>query len=164
MWTSWHRATRVSETELDQIGYTDGVGALDQTADLITVAPLTGIHTGTGALLIREARALKFDSFGFAVSGAVQGIELRLATQRLSRIQDHVIQLSMAQLLGENRAVDSAEDLQLYGGVDDAWGIAEPVDWGNDQFGVVIDLQPHKTIPSNTRAIIYSVDLRLWTV
>jgi hypothetical protein len=164
MWTSWHQATRITETQLDQIGYADGQGLLDQPRNLITVLPLRGIHTGTGALIIEQARALKFDCFNFSITGTVMGIELRLNTQRLSRIQDNVIQLSTDQLLGENRAVDSAEDLQHYGSASDMWGINSTVDFNSDLFGVVVDLQPHKTIPSNNPAIIYTLDLRLWVI
>lgn len=162
MWTSWHRATRVSETQLDQIGYSDGVGQLDHPRDLITVAPLTGIHMGTGLLLTQPARALLFDSFGFVIVGTVHGIQAQLTTQRLSRVQDHVIQLWYHGAQGINHAVLPAEDVQLYGDADDQWGITEPIDFISTAFGIVVDLQPHHAMPSSTRAIVSSVQMRLY--
>jgi len=162
MWTSWRSATIVTQTEQNQIAYTDGSGPLDSPRDLTTVQPLRGIHTGTGQLLTNEANSLLFSGFGFVVgSDTVQGIEVMLTTQRLARIQDRVIQLHYQQLVGSNRANLSAEDLQLYGSADDLWGLDQALPWDHSQFGVVVDLQPHISIPSNNTALIFAVAMRL---
>jgi hypothetical protein len=162
MWTSWRSATQITEQPQGQISYTDGAGPLDNPRDLTTVKPLTGIHTGTGQLLTSEANSLLFSGFGFDTgSYTVQGIEVQLTTQRLARIQDRTIQLYYQQLRGSNRANLSAEDLQLYGSSQDLWGLDQALPWSNPQFGVVVDLQPHVSIPSNNTALIYSVSMRL---
>jgi hypothetical protein len=162
MWTSWHSATQITQLEQDQIAYTDGAGPLDNPRDLTTVQPLRGIHTGTGRLLTSEANALLFSGFGFDTeSYTVQGIEVQLNTQRLARIQDRTIQLHYQQAQGVNRANLLAEDVQHYGSADDLWGLDQALPWSMPQFGVVVDLQPHVSIPSNNTVLIYSVSLRL---
>ena len=79
----------------------------------------------------------------------------------LSRIEDSVVQLHYQQLLGSNRAAELAQDLQVYGAAADLWDVDASVDWNSVDFGVAVDLQPHRTIPSGNRAIIYSVEMRL---
>lgn len=163
MWTSWRSPTEITEQPQGQISYTDGLGPLDSPRDLTTVRPLTGVtSTGTGRLLTVEANSLLFTAFGFDTGTyTVQGIEVQLVTQRLARIQDRVVQLHYQQLVGNNLADLAAEDLQHYGSADNLWGLDQALPWNSSQFGVVIDLQPHTSIPSNNTALIFSVSMRL---
>lgn len=160
MWTQWNSAQTASQLEQDQIAYTN---FSNNARDLISTEPLLGLHLGTRSLLVKESNMLLFNNFGFALaeSVVVQGIEVRLHCQRLSRIEDSVVQLHYQQLVGSNRAAELAEDLQLYGGAVDLWAVDSAVDWNSPLFGVAVDLQPHRTIPSGNRAIIYSVEMRL---
>jgi hypothetical protein len=92
------------------------------------------------------------------------GIQVRLVTQRLARIQDKVIQLwDGERTIGENRQNLQAENDQLYGGDFDRWGLKS--DYGiptdSSDFGVVIDLQPHTEIPCSDTVYIRSVTMRL---
>lgn len=160
MWTTWRTASRVEEINQGQISYTDGSGPLDATTNIITVRPARGNYSTRG-LVTEEPNGLIFSNFGFDVSGSVIGVELRLETQRLSRIQDRTIQLHYNGLLGQNQARDLAEDSQVYGSADSLWGIESFDQWSSADFGVVIDLQPNIYIPSNNPVIIRSVSLRL---
>ena len=163
MWTQWNTAQSVAQLEQDQIAYTNSSNLELSARDLISTKPLLGLHLGIGSLLIQDSNMLLFSNFNFQLEeGAViQGVEMRLHCQRLSRIEDKTVQLYYQQLKGDNRAADVAEDLQLYGGASDLWGVDTAVDWTSPQFGVAIDLQPHRTIPSGNKAIIFSVDMRL---
>ena len=160
MWTQWNTAQTAVQLEQDQIAYSD---PSNNARDLISTAPLLGLHLGTRTLLVKESNMLLFNNFGFAVAedSVVQGIEVRLHCQRLSRIEDSVVQLHYQQLLGSNRAAELAQDLQVYGAAADLWDVDASVDWNSVDFGVAVDLQPHRTIPSGNRAIIYSVEMRL---
>lgn len=161
MWTSWRTAQSSTPLEQDQIAYSN---PSNSARDLVSNTPLLGLHLGVRSLLIQDGNMLLFSGFGFELplNSVVQGIEVQLHCQRLSRIQDSVVQLYYQQLLGSNRAADQAEDLQRYGGAEDSWDVDSTVDWQSPNFGVAVDLQPHRTIPSGNTAIIYSVDMRLY--
>lgn len=159
MWTNWHAARIVERLETSQIDWTDYSGLLDQTRDIISVAPLRATSVSTGALTRQEANSLVFRDFGFVVAGDVVGIELRLNVDRLARIQDRTIQLYYNGAVGRNLANLLSENQQVYGG--DLWALTEPLAWTEAAFGVIIDLQPHQSYPSNNPAVIRSVELRL---
>ena len=163
MWTAWRAARSITQLEQNQIAYTDGQGLLDRTTDVITVDYLSGNQTSRGQLVTVEANSLLFSDFGFSIGSAtVSGIALWLETQRLSRIQDRVIQLYAGGAVGLNRANYSAEDSQLYGGESDLWGLIDLPNFDDPAFGVIIDLQPHRVMPSANPAIIRRVSMRLW--
>ena len=163
MWTQWNTASTAAQLEQDQIAYTNPSNLLLSARDLTSTKPLLGLHLGVRSLLIQDSNMLLFSGFNFQLDSdaVVQGVEVKLHCQRLSRIEDKTVQLYYQQLRGSNRAAELAEDLQLYGGAGDLWDVDTAVDWSSPQFGVAIDLQPHRTIPSGNRAIIYSVDMRL---
>ena len=159
MWTNWHAARIVERLETAQIDWTDYSGLLDQTRDIISVAPLRATSTSTGALTRQEANSLVFRNFGFDNVGDVAAVELRLNVDRLARIQDRTIQLYYNGAVGRNLADPLSENQQVYGG--DLWGLTEPLAWTNSEFGVIIDLQPHQSYPSSNPVVIRSVELRL---
>lgn len=134
---------------------------MDIALNLNTVRPLTGIHTGTARLLITEANSLLFSGFGFEPGITVGGIQVLLNTQRLARIQDRTVQLYYQQLVGSNRADLAAENLHQYGSSEDLWDLTQALPWHDPEFGVVVDLRPHISIPSNNTAFIFAVSMRL---
>jgi hypothetical protein len=158
MWTNWHAARIVERLETSQIDWTDYSGLLNQTRDIISVAPLRSTSTSTGAMTRQEANSLVFRDFGFTAVN-VQAVELRLSVDRLARIQDRTIQLYYQGAQGRNLANPLSENQQVYGG--DLWGLTEPLIWTSADFGVIIDLQPHQTYPSSNPVVIRSVELRL---
>ncbi len=159
MWTNWHTARIIERLENSQIDWTDYSGELDQTRDIISVAPLRATSLSTGALTRQEANSLVFRNFGFDPDLSVVGIELRLIVDRVARIQDRTIQLYYEGALGHNLADPLSENEQVYGG--DLWGLSEPLAWDSDQFGVIVDLQPHQGYPSSNPVVIRRVELRL---
>lgn len=102
--------------------------------------------------------------FNFSNLGTVTGIELRLVTSRLARIQDYVISLIYnSELIGENRANDFAENDQLYGGTDDLWGtVLNSTEIESSTFGVMIELGPNKLYPHSDSGYINSVQLKIY--
>lgn len=158
MWTNWHAARNIERLETSQIDWTDLSGALDQTRDIISMAPLRATSTSTGALTQDQTNSLLFRNFGFAVESVV-GIELRLVVDRLARIQDRTVQLYYQALVGRNLANPLSENEQVYGG--DLWGLDQALPWNDPLFGIVIDLQPHQSYPSSNPAVIRTVELRL---
>lgn len=161
MWTNWHAARNIERLESTQIDWTDYSGQLDTPRGIISVAPLRATSTSTGALTRQEANSLLFRNWGFNAGFNVLGIELRLTVDRLARIQDKVIQLYMGQAQGRNLANIATENQQVYGGGGDLWGLTQALDWHDENFGVIIDLQPHQQYPSSNPAVIRSVELRL---
>lgn len=164
MWTNWYVAGAIQQLDENQIAYTDGSGILDLARNVVTRVPVRGLHLGQSKLLAEEPNGLVFKGFGFSVVGTVQGCEVLINSQRLGRIQDRSIQLYYQAALGENRSVEQPEDRQIYGGVNDLWGVQNFSLWNDPEFGVLVDLQPHVSIPSSNLVTIYSVQMRLWVV
>lgn len=112
------------------------------------------------------ANQLWCTGFGFTGVGTVVGVELRLITQRLARIQDYTIQLVYNdQLVGENYANLVAENDQLYGGVDDMWGTALTGAQVMDvSFGVMVELGHNRVIPHADTGYIDAIEMRIFYV
>ena len=97
-------------------------------------------------------------------AGIVVGIEVRLIATRLARIQDKTIQLVFQnQPISENKQNLLAADTHVYGDAHDRWGITSdkniPID--SSEFGVIIDLQPHTSIPCADTVYIRSIQMRV---
>ena len=109
------------------------------------------------------ANQLWCTGFGFTNVGTVVGIELRLITQRLARIQDYTIQLILnGELVGENRANYMAENDQLYGGVNDMWGtVMTGADIMDASFGVMVELGHNRNIPHADTGYIDAIELKV---
>lgn len=164
MWTSWHRAAAIQQIDQNQISYSDGRGPLDTPRNVVSVMPLRGLTQSRGGMLVEQANALVFKKFTFNVAGTVQGCQVQIYSQRLGRIQDQAIQLYYQTAIGENRAVAQPEDMQVYGSELDLWDVEDFSSWNDPEFGVLVDLQPHVSIPSSNIATIYYVQMRLWVV
>jgi len=94
----------------------------------------------------------------------ITGIELKLVTQRLARIQDYVIQLTYDnELIGKNLYNDLAEDLQIYGGSNNVWeSNISPQQLSGQSFGIVIELGPNKKTPHKDQGYIDFVGIRVY--
>jgi hypothetical protein len=157
MWTNWHFPNQLNQLETTQIDYTDGSGILDHPRDIVTVKPVVGNATSNGSLVLKEANSVVFKSYGFAVdSSLVTSVEIQLSVARVSRIQDRAIQLYMNEPIGENLADVTAGDIHVY-----TSPAIVGVDYNSVNFGCVIDLAPHRLIPSNNSIIIRTVGIRL---
>jgi hypothetical protein len=157
MWTNWHYPNQLNQLETTQIDYTDGSGILDHPRDIVTVRPVVGNATSNGSLVLKEANSVVFKDYGFAVDSAtVTHVEIQLSVARVSRIQDRAIQLYWNEPIGDNLADLTAADIHVY-----ATQAIPGVDYTSAQFGCVIDLAPHKFIPSNNSIIIRTVGIRL---
>jgi len=161
-WTRFYSPTSVRQLESNEIQMqsygTRGITAFQ------SIFPVRSISTSFGTFTREESNSLVFTGFGMP-SVIPLGIQARLVTQRLARIQDKVIQLwDGAQTIGENKQNLRAENDQLYGGDWDRWGLKS--DYGiptaSPDFGIVIDLQPHTEIPCSDTVYIRSVSMRLY--
>ena len=128
---------------------------------------VSSISTSYGSFISRDTDSLLFSDWGLPsnVFHTVTGIELLLETQRLARIQDKTIQIwSGRNLVGENQQNLDAENTQTYGGPNSLWGVAPHnlTDISRREWGIVIDLQPHTSIPCNETVYIHRVRLRVW--
>jgi hypothetical protein len=157
MWTTWHFPNQLAQLETLQIDYTDNVGILDNPRDITTVKPVTGNASSNGTLVLAEANSVVFKDYGFDIgSSTVANIEIQLNVARLSRIQDRTIQLYMNEPIGANLADLTAGDVHVY-----ASTALSGINYNSANFGCVVDLAPHKLIPSSNTIIIRSVGIRL---
>ena len=109
------------------------------------------------------------------LSNNIIGIELQVNIQRVARIQDLVIQLTLnGELIGLNYGVDMTTqyahlhnidligDHHVYGGPNDLWGTDLTInDISNSSFGAVVSFQSNETIPHNDLAYINQIALRI---
>jgi len=157
IWSQWkspRNAQQIdqSEIEMNQFG-----------TNWISHEQVRSISTSFGTFERSESNAVQFLDFGFE-SGIVTGIEVRLVATRLARIQDKTIQLVYQnQPISENKQNLLAADTNVYGDAHDRWGITSdrniPVE--SSEFGVIIDLQPHTTIPCADTVYIRSIQMRV---
>jgi len=161
-WTQWYSPRQARQLETSEIPVnaqgTQGI------SDFVSAVPVRSISTSYGTFVREESNSLLFTDFGFDYVAA-KGIEMRLHTQRVARIQDKTIQLwNGSKAISENLADLTAEDLQLYGGATNLWGmrIGELPNLSDADFGVVVDLQPHREIPCSDTVYIRSVAMRLY--
>lgn len=158
-------AGSITELVTDEIAYTDGLGVLDSTANLGSQQPVSSVATSGGGLVQRGARSLLFGHFGFPTGLTVQGIELELAVDRLSRVEDSVIQLWYnGGALGANRADRRLDNLKIYGGVSDLWSVPTSFSaWSDSEFAVLVDFTAHRDYPSRNTVYFRSLTLSLYT-
>lgn len=153
----------------------DQISAVDQTILHPADSTRAGFFSTTNQEIYRIAmrdkkvrtnsvNQIKCTDFNFNNIGIVTGIELRLVTQRLSRIQDYVISLTYNnETIGENKSNDLAENDQIYGGPNDLWNTNLTASEIEDiSFGVIIGLGPNKKIPHSDSGYINSVQLKIY--
>lgn len=157
-WSEWRAPRTARQIEQQEI-VMKGTGTAWRSKQ-----PVRSISTSFGTFEREESNAVVFEDFGFS-PGIVAGIELKLVTTRQARIQDKTVQLEFdGEPISENRADLSAGDAHVYGSDHDRWGITSdrviPIE--SPLFGVMIDLQPHTSIPCADLVYIRSVLLRVY--
>ena len=165
--TRWHTARSITEFTSDEIPM-----EISGRSPVSSSETVSSISTSYGSFITRETNSVLFSDWGLPHYAGdrkhrVRGIEMQLYTQRVGRIQDKTIQIwSGRNLIGHNQQNLDAENTEMYGGPNSIWGIAPQnlPDVGKPEFGVVIDLQPHTTIPCNAVVRIHSVKLRIWVL
>lgn len=147
-----------------------------------TVEPLYTISGLWMEKFIHHTNELWCTGFNIpAESRTVTGIEFQLYVNRLARIQDAIVQLTLnGELIGENLAslinpvqsdTNTSEISQpytpvgnynIYGGTDNLWGTTlTSADLSNPSFGVVIQLSSNRIYPHSDLAQINQVAIRV---
>lgn len=160
-WTRWYSPKQARQLETDEI--TIAAQGTQGISDFVSVIPVRSISTSFGTFIREESNSLVFTDFGLP---AVQplGIEVKLIATRLARIQDKTIQLVYQnQPISENKQNLLAADTHVYGDAHDRWGITSdrniPIE--SSEFGVIVDLQPHTSIPCASTVYIRSIQMRV---
>jgi hypothetical protein len=114
----------------------------------VSLGAVTGISNSRGTLITQGSDSLLYSDFGYI--GPATRITVKLQVTRLSRVQDYQVQLwDGTQLIGLNLADPTAGDLHEY--------VFEGDYDVTAQFGLVLDLGPHRSIPSSNLVYIRSV-------
>ncbi len=143
------------------------------------------IHTISGfwqEKFYTETSQLFTTGYNFEDTGlTVVGIEAFLSLQRVARIQDLVIQLTLnGDLIGENLASDinpvqsdqysgdfteplnPVGDKHIYGGPTELWGTAlSSADIANSTFGIVVSFKSNQVVPHRDLVYLDQVALRI---
>ena len=152
-WSKWVSAQSVRVFEQDSVEYSEL--KLD---NLITVHPITGVHTGYERLRALGVSALEFSDWGLR-AGNIAAIQVRTHVSRVGRVFDNVIQLTRdSQLIGDNLALPGAEDVHVYGGTLDIWNVKQLNTTG---LGVVLDYKPHPGMPSSELVYLRKIQIRV---
>jgi hypothetical protein len=162
-WTNYHHPSQINYFAPTGTGWVDTQGGLSTYRDIIMVDGLVGNATSNGSLVLSDARSLLLTGFGFDSQPLdLKGIELVTRIERMGRVVDQTVQLSLkGRAIGRNQASDSLEDLQTYGGSQELWG-TKNLDYAAEDFGLVLDLKPNPSTPSNERPIIREIMMRLY--
>jgi hypothetical protein len=142
-WTNWLKANTVIKFEDDSV-------VMDP-SQLISLTPIHSVALSSGKMRQYGSEALLFKNF--AVTGTATAVQASIRVDRLSRIQDKIIQLYNSSLVGRNLADPNSADQQTYSWSTVSYNL-------NSEFGIVVDYQPNSLIPSRERLIIRSVLLR----
>lgn len=158
-WTSWKQPRKTQELESNEIPFDQ----VPRDNAFTSSKPVSGIGNFFGGLTTRESTAIAFTDFGFDTEGKeVVGVELFLHASRLGRSQDKVISLYFNDPVGLNRSDLAATDEYTYEGDLASWGVENlDIDFTSENFGVVVDLQPHTQYPCNVTIYIRRVQVRL---
>jgi len=161
-WSPWKSPQQARQLETDEIDLVSQIA--HKAEDFVSARPVKSISTSFGTFIREESNSVVFTDWGFEL-GAVEGIEVRIQAARVARIQDKTVQLwDGTKTVGENLADLSAGDDHVYGSASDRWGV--PASFGfpldSSDFGVVIDLQPHREIPCSDTVVLRSVKMRIY--
>ena len=129
-----------------------------------------------------ETHRLMTSGYNFTdTDQTVVGIEALISIQRLARIQDLVIQLTIdGELVGDNLAstinpvqadqytaevtipLDPVGDINIYGGGDNTWGREwTSADIANPTFGIAVSFRSNQIIPHSDLVYLDQVALRI---
>jgi len=158
-WTNWLQPRKTQNLESNEILFDQSkIGRV-----LTSKKPVSGVSLYRGGLITVESTAIAFSNFGFDIGQQqVVGVELYLHTTRNARAQDKTIKLFAGKAVGKNLSDLEALDQHTYSGDLKEWGVNKlTIDYASEDFGVVVDLQPHTEYPSNVTIYIRKVQVRL---
>jgi len=149
---SWLYPSAIVNHETGQISWSGSF-------PLETILPLTGVATSTGSMVLKGSNALRL-TFPVALGAATPvGLEFRIQSQRWARIEESVVQLwNGRELCGVNCARRSTDNVAVFGGGSDQWGV--DVGMWTDAWAVVVDFEPAARTPSANRLIVYEFALQ----
>lgn len=107
---------------------------------------------------------LKATGFNFTdVPDTINGIEVKISSNRYGRITDETIQLTLNNtVIGDNQASLDLNPIKIYGGTDNIWNTnLTTAGILNSTFGVVIRFQSHPRWPHKSSMMLDSVELRI---
>jgi len=125
--------------------------------------PLTSFNAKTTGLLLcsgYKTSVIPSTSDGSTMT-VINGIEVKVLSDKESRIKDSVIQLAQAgSLIGSNKADADAGNVHTYGGSTDTWGTSLTY---NDLSSLQVALKYSSgTIPHKDSVYVYSVQLKIY--
>jgi hypothetical protein len=180
-------------TQITQVSSTNNITgrpSIDWNFDSSTVSPdnpaytLGTLYTMSGfwqEKFFSQTSELVCTNFNFQNLGTVTGIELELTVQRVARIQDLVIQLTLnGELIGDNMAsiinpvqadmytsdttvpLTPINDFNIYGGPTNMWGTTLTAeDIMDPSFGVILSFRSNVIYPHNDTVYLDQVALRI---
>ena len=156
-WTLWQRPRVTTKQETDDVGYN-----IINSYSMLSSHPINGVATGYSQLRLRGIHAMHFSEWPW-VPGKIRGIEVKLHVSRLARIMDLTVQLTLnGELVGENLANPYAKDIHVYGGKFSDWKLnKEPEEVDVTKLGLLLDFQPHHSIPSSELVYLRNVQMRI---
>jgi hypothetical protein len=169
-------------TGRNSIPWSHSEDIISATAYAVTTAPLHTISGFWQEKFLAETSQLWTTNYGFTDTlQTVTGIELAVNVQRLARIQDSVIQLTLnGEIIGDNLAstinpvqsdtytsellepLHPLGDFNIYGGPTNMWGTElTSADVADATFGVVISFKSNIIIPHSDLVYLDQVALRI---
>lgn len=107
---------------------------------------------------------LKATKFNFSsLPNEIQGIEMKLTSNRRGRIVDECVQLCFNDdLLGKNKADLDLSPEKIYGSPTDKWETKlTATEIADQNFGIMLRFQSHPKWPHRDPIIIYGIELRI---
>lgn len=106
-------------------------------------------------------RATNFNFRGPPIT--ISGIKFRLTVDRVGRVFDDTIQLTVNnELIGENKCTRTVDPIQIYGSETDTWEVENLSSIIQDpSFGIVIRLKSHPNWPHKTTPILRGLELQI---
>jgi len=107
---------------------------------------------------------VKATNFSFTnIPNTVSGIEFKFTVDRVGRVFDDTVQLTVNnELIGENKCARTVDPIQIYGGSTDLWKVDNISDIIQDpSFGIVIRLKSHPNWPHKTTPILRGIELQI---
>lgn len=166
--TEFYNPTLIQQVhDTDSIPWEHSERVISPDEFAVTLRPLYSISGLWQERFWTETSQLWTTEYNFVPLGAtVVGVELKLNTMRLARVQDLIIQLCLNGIvIGDNRANALASDAEIYGAPDDLWGATLTIDdVANRTFGVLISLRSNATMPHRDLGYVDQIALRVYYV
>ena len=155
-WTKWKRPGTTVKYNDDLVGY-----QTFNSYNLLSQQEISGVSAGYSNMTTTGVDALHFTDWGWE-TGRPIGIQVYVHVSRLARISDLVIQLTYDnELIGLNLADLDADDINTYGGHITEW-LPNPIpDLDATNIGLVLDYQPHPSVPCSELVYIRDVKMRI---